>query len=118
MGLRVDKNYLWKQVLFNFSGHMPHPVALPPMPEPIGNITVQSMVAEGDVTFKSLSAIPSGPTAIDLDYKQLTHTCESAPLGEGITDIVDFLVSQRMEAQAMVATIAASEKRVHELFTV
>merc|ERR1712083_1151284 len=105
MDLLLDKNYLWNQVLLNVSAHMPHPVSLPAMPKPIGNITVQSVTADGGLSLKANSVSPTGPTAMDLDYRELSHTCASTPDG-GITDIVELLLSHRMEAQAMAAMIA------------
>jgi len=105
---KMDKDYLWHEIDMDLQKvDVEGPIPLPPLPAPIGNLTINSIKASGTTVINVKAASKDGPSPSDLDYTKIGDTCTKLP-PVAFKDVRELLIAQRMRPQAIVALIAAA----------
>merc|ERR1712050_716225 len=103
----MDKNYLWHEIDLNLQNvDVEGPIPLPPLPI-VGNLTINSIKANGNTRVNVKTASKGGPSAGDLDYTKLGDTCTKLPPMD-FEDVADVVSEYRMKQILMGLVIAVA----------
>jgi len=113
----MDKDYLWHEIDLNLQKvDVEGPIPLPPLPV-VGNLTINSVKANGNTKVDVKASSKGGPSATDLDYTKLTDKCTKLPPMD-FEDVVRFLSEHRMKARIMGLLMAVVANDVSETVVV
>merc|ERR1712087_186146 len=86
------------------------PIPLPPLPA-VGNLTINSIQANGNTHVSVNTVSKGGPSAVDLDYTKLGDTCTKLP-PMAFEDVADFVSAYRMKQRliGIVTAVAAHQE--------
>jgi hypothetical protein len=119
--LKMDKDYLWGEIDLDLTKlDIDQKIPLPPLPEPIGNMTIDSIKGNAGLTVTVSKAAKGGPAAADLDYSGWGITCIPLPAAKDLKDLKSVIFTHLMQArvQGVVAALAAAAGEKAKLVTV
>jgi hypothetical protein len=121
--LWMDKDYLWSEIDLALTKlEIDQKIPLPPQPEPIGSITIDSIKANADLSVKMSKAEKGGPAPADLDYSTWDIECppQILPGAKSFKDLTSVVVNHLVQARAqgVVAALAAAVGEKAKLVTV
>merc|ERR1712217_301477 len=107
---KMNNHYLWKEIDLNLQ-KLDVEAQFPAIPTPIGNLTIKSVKADGNIIVKANTASKAVPKGDDLDYTKLGDKCTSVPL-TSVDDMASFVSAQRMQQRlaAVLTAVAASTR--------
>jgi len=109
--LKMDKDYLWGEIDLDLTKlDVETPLPLPPLPAPIGNLTIQSIKGNAGLTVTVSKAAKGGPAPADLDYSGWGVTCIPVAPPVDFKDLKSVIFTHLMQARAqgIVAALAAA----------
>merc|ERR1712232_220700 len=105
----MDKDYLWHEIDLNLQKvDVEGPIPLPQLPV-VGNLTINSIKANGNTKVSVKTANKGGPSAGDLDYTKLADKCTELP-PKAFEDVVGFVSEHRIQQRIIGLVMAAVDQ--------
>jgi len=120
--LKMDKDYLWGEIDLDLKKvEVDQKLPVIPVPEPVGNITINSIHANASMIVKVSEAAKGGPQAGDMDYSGWDIKCipsHGQPMKfQDLKSVVLTHITQA-RAKAVVAAVAVAVSQKAKLVTV